>query len=35
MVSAFTTPVTIDLSNAKPGDIFSMDCFLDKERFGP
>lgn len=31
MVSAFYYARNLDLSNAKPGDIFSMDCFLDKE----
>ncbi|WP_317898765.1 DUF3108 domain-containing protein [Aurantibacillus circumpalustris] len=31
MVSAFYSVRSLDLSNAKTGDIFSLDCFLDKE----
>jgi Protein of unknown function (DUF3108) len=31
MVSAFYSARNLDLSNAKEGDIFSLDCFLDKE----
>lgn len=31
MVSAFYSARNLDLSNAKPGDIFSLNCFLDKE----
>ncbi|MGZ3921454.1 MAG: DUF3108 domain-containing protein [Bacteroidia bacterium] len=31
MVSAFYSARNLDLSNAKPGDIFTLDCFLDKE----
>lgn len=31
MVSAFYSARNMDLSNAKEGDIFSMNCFLDKE----
>lgn len=31
MVSAFYSARALDLSNAKEGDIFSMNCFLDKE----
>jgi len=31
MVSAFYSARTLDLSNAKEGDIFSLNCFLDKE----
>ncbi len=31
MVSAFYYARNLDLSNAKEGDIFSMNCFLDKE----
>lgn len=31
MVSAFYTARSLDLSNAKPGDLFSLDCFVDKE----
>lgn len=31
MVSAFYSARNLDLSNAKDGDIFSLNCFLDKE----
>jgi hypothetical protein len=31
MVSAFYSARILDLSNAKEGDIFSLNCFLDKE----
>lgn len=31
MVSAFYSARNLDLSNAKEGDIFSLNCFLDKE----
>jgi hypothetical protein len=31
MVSAFYTARSLDLSNAKPGDLFALDCFVDKE----
>ena len=31
MVSAFYSVRSLDLSNAKPGDLFTLDCFLDKE----
>jgi uncharacterized protein DUF3108 len=31
MVSAFYSARALDLSNAKPNDIFSLNCFLDKE----
>jgi len=31
MVSAFYSARNLDLSNAKPGDVFSLNCFLDKE----
>ena len=31
MVSAFYAARTMDLSNAKEGQIFSIDCFMDKE----
>jgi hypothetical protein len=31
MVSAFYSARSLDLSNAKPGDIFSITCFMDKE----
>ncbi len=31
MVSAFYYARNLDLSNAKEGDVFSMNCFLDKE----
>lgn len=31
MVSAFYTARSLDLSNAKPGDIFSINSFVDKE----
>jgi len=31
MVSAFYTSRNLDLSNAKEGDIFTLDCFVDKE----
>jgi hypothetical protein len=31
MVSAFYSARNLDLSNAKPGDIYTLDCFLDKE----
>lgn len=31
MVSAFYAARSLDLSNAKPGDLFSLDCFVDKE----
>lgn len=31
MVSAFYTARNLDLSNAKPGDVFSLNCFVDKE----
>lgn len=31
MVSAFYTARSLDLSNAKPGDLFSLTCFVDKE----
>jgi len=31
MVSAFYSARNLDLSHAKPGDIYSLNCFLDKE----
>lgn len=31
MLSAFYYARTIDFSNAKPGDVFTIDCFLDNE----
>jgi hypothetical protein len=31
MVSAFYTARSLDLSNAKPGDLYSINCFVDKE----
>lgn len=31
MVSAFYSARNLDLSNAKPGDLFTLNCFLDKE----
>lgn len=31
MLSAFYQARNLDLSNAKPGDIFSLKCFVDKE----
>src|SRR6478736_1614175 len=31
MVSAFYSARNLDLSNAKSGDIFTLNCFLDKE----
>jgi len=31
MVSAFYSARNLDLSNAKPGDIYSVTCFVDKE----
>jgi len=31
MVSAFYTARNLDLSNAKEGDIYTVDCFVDKE----
>lgn len=31
MVSAFYSARSLDLSNAKEGDVFSLTCFLDKE----
>ena len=31
MVSAFYNARTLDLSNAKPGDMFAINCFMDKE----
>lgn len=31
MVSAFYSARSMDLSNAKPGDIYSITCFMDKE----
>lgn len=31
MVSAFYSARNMDLSNAKPGDLFSISCFVDKE----
>ncbi len=31
MVSAFYSARNMDLSNAKPGDIYSITCFVDKE----
>ena len=31
MVSAFYSARNLDLSNAKPGDVFTVDCFVDKE----
>jgi len=31
MVSAFYSARSLDLSNAKPGDLFNLNCFLDKE----
>jgi hypothetical protein len=31
MLSAFYHARTMDLSNAKPGDIFELSCFMDKE----
>jgi hypothetical protein len=31
MVSAFYSARNLDLSNAKEGDIFTLDCFVDKE----
>lgn len=31
MISAFYSARNLDLSNAKAGDIFSLDCFVDKE----
>jgi hypothetical protein len=31
MVSAFYTARSLDLSNAKPGDLFSLNSFMDKE----
>jgi hypothetical protein len=31
MVSAFYTARNLDLSHAKEGDIFTLDCFVDKE----
>lgn len=31
MVSAFYSARNMDLSNAKPGDLFSITCFMDKE----
>jgi hypothetical protein len=31
MVSAFYAARNLDLSNAKPGDLFSITCFVDKE----
>ncbi|MDZ4663558.1 MAG: DUF3108 domain-containing protein [Bacteroidota bacterium] len=31
MVSAFYTARSLDLSNAKPGDLFSLNSFVDKE----
>jgi hypothetical protein len=31
MLSAFYHARALDLSNAKPGDIFSINCFMDKE----
>lgn len=31
MVSAFYSARNLDLSNAKPGDIYTLDCFVDKE----
>ncbi len=31
MLSAFYYARTIDFSNAKPGDIFTIDCFMDNE----
>ncbi len=31
MLSAFYYARTMDLRNAKPGDIFTVDCFMDKE----
>lgn len=31
MVSAFYSARNLDLSNAKEGDVFSLNCFLDKE----
>jgi len=31
MVSAFYSARSMDLSNAKPGDLFSITCFVDKE----
>lgn len=33
MLSAFYYARTMDLSNAKPGDIFTLNCFMDKEIF--
>jgi hypothetical protein len=31
MISAFYSARNLDLSNAKEGDLFSLDCFVDKE----
>lgn len=31
MVSAFYSARNLDLSNAQPGDLFTLNCFLDKE----
>jgi len=31
MVSAFYSARNLDLSNAKPGDLFMLNCFVDKE----
>lgn len=31
MLSAFYYARTMDLTNAKPGDIFTLNCFMDKE----
>jgi hypothetical protein len=31
MVSAFYSGRNLDLSNAQPGDLFTLDCFMDKE----
>lgn len=31
MVSAFYSARSMDLSNAKPGDVYSITCFMDKE----
>ena len=33
MLSAFYNARTMDLSNSKPGDIFSINAFMDKEIF--
>jgi hypothetical protein len=33
MLSAFYYARTMDLSNAKPGDIYTLNCFMDKEIF--